>query len=143
MHKNSRAILILILILIVLPLMLTAGASRSSTSRDSAGSRLPAPPASFSRAPVLRVLVVSPEGNPLGGAALKLCESDRAEGCRAAITNPQGEAVFDEIRPAEYQLQGELSGFASTRVSPLSIAARSPAAPDRIVLLLNPVCWDC
>jgi hypothetical protein len=107
--------------------------------------RLPAPRATFSGLPRLQVLAVSPEGAPLGGVTLTLCESrdEKSTRCVVEITNPQGEASFEKVPSAEYRLKGELSGFASTMVFPLSIAASDPVAPDRVVLLLNPVCWHC
>ena len=105
--------------------------------------RLPAPRATFSGLPRLQVLAVSPEGAPLGGVTLTLCESrdENSARCVVETTNPQGEASFEKVPSAEYRLKGELSGFASTMVFPLSIAAADPVAPDRVVLLLNPVCW--
>ena len=107
--------------------------------------RLPAPRATFSGLPRLQVLAISPEGDPLGGATLTLCESrdEKSARCVVETTNPQGEASFGKVPSAEYRLKGELSGFASTMVFPLSIAASDPLAPDRVVLLLNPVCWHC
>ena len=112
----------------------------------SPGRYTPGSPASFSRSPKLQVFVASPEGTPLGGATLTLCPEqggDKPAGCLTKVTNPKGEASFEKIPPTRYQLKGELSGFASTMVFPLSIAASDPVAPDRVVLLLNPVCWHC
>ena len=107
--------------------------------------RLPAPRATFSGLPRLQVLAVSPEGAPLAGVTLTLCDSQDEKPARCVVktTNPQGEASFEKVPSAEYRLKGELSGFASTMVFPLSIAASDPIAPDRVVLLLNPVCWHC
>jgi hypothetical protein len=104
-----------------------------------------APRATFSGLPRLQVLAVSPEGAPLGGVTLTLCEfqDEKSARCVVESTNPQGEASFEKVPSAEYRLKGELSGFASTMVFPLSIAASDPIAPDRVVLLLNPVCWHC
>lgn len=107
--------------------------------------RLPAPPATFSSLPRLQVLVVSPEGAPLAGVNLALCESrdEKSARCVVEITNGQGEASFEKVPAAEYRLRGDLSGFASTMVFPLSIGGSDPIAPDRVVLLMNPVCWHC
>lgn len=107
--------------------------------------RLPAQPATFSNLPRLQVLVVSPEGAPLAGVNLMLCEyqDEKPVRCVVEITNGQGEASFEKVFAAEYRLRGDLSGFASTMVFPLSIGASDPIAPDRVVLLMNPVCWHC
>ena len=100
----------------------------------------------FTRSQDLAVTVLATDGATLSGATVSLCrlqdlESDPS--CTRTITDTDGRVSFSVIEASEYSLTGKLDGFAPTTISPLSIGGEDPIAPDQVVLMLNPVCWDC
>lgn len=108
----------------------------------------------FSGANRIEVRVVDEDGDSLPGAGLSLCplESGQVHArntkdnrCLFELSREDGSAAFDNVTPGEYRLTGNLSGFADTTVFPLAIgrANPDPLAPDRVTILLNPVCYDC
>ena len=105
----------------------------------------------FSHKDSLRVVSITAEGERIPGVTLTLCPYDgqslntttTAEACTHQVTDGNGEASFQSIKPGQYAVVGLLEGFASTAVYPLSIKSSDPIAPDRVFLLLNPVCFDC
>lgn len=110
--------------------------------------------ATWSGASRLAVTTLELGGEPLAGVTLSLCsfESGRVHArgrddgeCRAEVSDSEGSAVFDPVPPGKYRLTGALEGFADTSVFPLHVGSSKdgPMAPDRVTVLLNPVCWDC
>jgi hypothetical protein len=108
----------------------------------------------FSGRERIEALVVDSDGEAISGVGLSLCplESDQVHArgtednqCLFRASGIDGRAVFEVVAPGLYRLTGNLTGFADTTVSPLSIAVRDlgPLAPDRVTLLLNPVCDGC
>lgn len=103
----------------------------------------------------IEALVVGVDHEALRGVGLSLCplESPQIHArqgddnqCHFKATGVDGMAVFERVAPGQYRLTGNLSGFADTTVFPLSIGTSGspgPHAPDRVVLLLNSVCYDC
>jgi hypothetical protein len=103
----------------------------------------------------LEALVVGVDREALMGAGLSLCPVESAQiharaggdtQCLFAAPGADGRAVFESVAPGRYPLTGSLSGFADTTVSPLSIGMSDlagPRAPGSVMLLLNPVCYDC
>lgn len=96
----------------------------------------------------LYVACRSSEGVPLPGMTVGICPESSAggpgaHGCRAAVCDGEGELVIRDLDPGSYFLRGELSGFADTLVGPLRVGEGSPIALKRVVVVLNPVCYDC
>lgn len=87
-------------------------------------SLLPKAYASFRRGAGLEVLVVSSNGKPLPGRVLSLCPLR------------EGVALSEEIAARD--------GFLPTQLAPIGIdTTRNGRAPNTVVVLLNPVCFDC
>ena len=105
----------------------------------------PNPAHTFTRSQELAVTVLATDGEALAGATVSLCQLDKQseESCDRVVTGRDGRAGFTAIAVNEYSITGELDGFAPTMISPLSIGGEDPIAPDQVVLMLNPVCWDC
>ncbi len=104
----------------------------------------------FSHKDSLEVVAMEAGGQPLAGVTLALCPYDAqsvgiasSERCAQQATDAEGKAWFRSIAPGTYAVTGTLEGFASTASYPLSIRSQDPSAPDRVFLLLNPVCFDC
>lgn len=105
----------------------------------------------FKRSGALEVQALATSGTPISGVTVQLCPFDGStlgskmpsDACRTQISDADGECRYRGIEPGTYTLSGELDGFASTAVYPLSIGAEDPIAPDQVFLVLNPVCWDC
>ena len=105
---------------------------------------------SFNHKDSLQVVVIAAGGEPIPGVTLALCPYDGralemagSERCAHQITDAEGQAGFQSIESGEYAVTGVLEGFASAAIYPLSIKSSDPIAPDRVFLLLNPVCFDC
>lgn len=107
----------------------------------------------FDRSGTLEVTVRSTAGEPLPGATLSICPLSAVtalpvagELCRHQVTDAAGKARFgarDLDAPGELILTAALDGFATTALYPLSVGGEDPIAPDQLVVVLNPVCWDC
>ncbi len=109
----------------------------------------------FTGAPRLSVLVTDTQFQSAPGVPLALCPlpdelpagsfpliGDR-DVCLHQISDREGRAVFRDVPEAWYALNASLTGFADTTVGPLGIGRFSPVAPQEVILVLNPVCFDC
>jgi hypothetical protein len=64
--------------------------------------------------------------------------------CRTATSDDSGRAVFRGVSPGSYLLRASQDGWADTVVGPLGFGAdASPKAPREVLVILNPVCFDC
>lgn len=110
----------------------------------------------FSHTTRLRVTVHDPGGKGLVGAIVRVCEADipppqpsashtTADGdaCRPFVANAGGEVVLDSMVAGAYTVSANLDGYSETTVGPFNFNAPAPITADRVVILLNPVCFDC
>lgn len=103
--------------------------------------------------PPLTVVVRTVDGEPLPGAEVYLCKSDpesrrppelSASACVVRGAGADGRAEFEVEERTRYGVTASLTGFAETTVFPLSFGpGAEPRAPGTIVVVLNPVCFDC
>lgn len=88
---------------------------------------------------------------PVPGVTLRLCPEEVVgqphevlqRECEFAVADADGRAQFDGLETRDYVLHAQLEGFAETSVGPMGIGDSNPRAPRTVVVLLNPVCWDC
>ena len=109
----------------------------------------------YSKQGSLEVQVLSSGGQELPGAVVFLCPMEEAERwdppslpltveeCPVEIADAQGLARFKGIQRASYWAVVQLDGFARTVLYPLPIGDKAPIAPDRILVVLNGLCWGC
>ena len=111
-------------------------------------------PPTFTGTSSLSVRVVGTQGDAGAGATLQLCPLPdsymprmglmaESESCAELSADKAGRAVFQDVPEGRYSLVAALDGFARTALFPLPIGSRSPVAPDEVVVMLNPVCFDC
>lgn len=125
-------------------MILAASACLSSTL--SAGDGLSAENYGTDR---MTIRVLDHEGQPSIGE-VSLCranpdESTLPEPCTARVTDQEGVLRLEEIPKGRYTVAVSLTGFATTTVGPFEIGEgdTGPHAPDRLVVVLNPVAVHC
>ena len=94
------------------------------------------------------VKCVDPAGEVLGGVTLSLCPvgQEAATGsadCQHAATDRSGRGWLREVPPGSYLLRADQTGWADTTVGPLNIGHGEPKSPERLTIVLNPVCFGC
>lgn len=97
----------------------------------------------------MTIRVLDHEGRPSIGE-VSLCrahpdESTATEPCTARVTDQEGVLRLEEIPKGRYTVAVSLTGFATTTVGPFEIGEgeTGPHAPDRLVVVLNPVATHC
>jgi hypothetical protein len=66
-----------------------------------------------------------------------------SEACLRGVTDEAGRAWFRDLPTGKVLLRASLIGFADTTIGPLGIGHIEPRAPRQVIVVLNPVCWDC
>ena len=97
----------------------------------------------------LEIRCVDPSGNPVSGISLVLCrepedpDDESARECRVGLCDRAGRALFEGLRPGDYSVTADETGWATTTVGGFGLGGSQPAAPRVLTLTMNPVCFDC
>jgi hypothetical protein len=86
---------------------------------------------------------VDRDSDPLPGVSVTLTRAGRQSGS-TCLTGPQGRVRFWKVKPGDYVIRFELSGFAAASIGPVTVTestAENPRLPEFLVLL-NPVMVD-
>ena len=89
----------------------------------------------------LRATAVERDGTPIPGVTVELMTGEAGRAQRVAITDPKGNAGFDQVASGEYVLKFQLSGSATCSIGPFAMRATANENPElpAFVVLMNPV----